>query len=67
MLFLCRFKLIEKMEDRQVILNHEQIQQKLRRIACQIYEDNISEKNIYIAGIVRSGYVMAAKLRDIIV
>ena len=66
MLFLCRFKLIEKMEDRQVILNHEQIQQKLRRIACQIYEDNISEKNIYIAGIVRSGYVMADKLRDII-
>ncbi|HNU48030.1 MAG TPA: phosphoribosyltransferase, partial [Bacteroidia bacterium] len=54
------------MENRQVILNHDQIQQKLRRIACQIYEDNINEKSIYIAGIARSGYVMAAKLRDII-
>ncbi|HCI58097.1 MAG TPA: phosphoribosyltransferase, partial [Bacteroidetes bacterium] len=41
------------MENRQVILNHAQIQQKLRRIACQIYEDNINEKSIYIAGIAR--------------
>lgn len=45
-----------------LILNHKQIEQKIRRIAYQIYENNIAEKEIILAGITKSGYKLAQKL-----
>jgi len=47
-----------------LILNHIQIEHKIRRIAFQIYENNIDEKEIFLAGIAKSGYVFAQRLKD---
>ncbi len=48
------------------ILSHEQIQHKIRRIAYQIYESNVSEKRIIVAGIVGGGLNFATKLKEIL-
>lgn len=45
-----------------LILNNLQIEQKIQRIAYEIYEDNFEENEIIIAGIQNSGYVLAKKL-----
>ena len=45
------------------ILNHQDIQHKIRRIAYQIYETNLDEKQIILAGIQGNGYVFAEKLK----
>ncbi|MDT0295096.1 phosphoribosyltransferase family protein [Mesonia ostreae] len=47
-----------------LILNHIEIEHKIRRIAFQIYENNIEEKEIVLAGIARSGYIFAEKLKE---
>ena len=47
-----------------VILTEQQINQKIRRIAFQILENNIEEKQIYLAGIAENGYIFAKKLKD---
>lgn len=44
------------------ILNQEQIRHKIRRIAYQIYESNIHENEIIIAGIAENGFVLAEKI-----
>ena len=44
------------------ILSHEQILQKIDRIAFQIIEDNLEEKEIYIVGIANKGYTLAKYL-----
>lgn len=49
-----------------LILNHRQIEQKIRRIAFQIYEYNSEEKEIVLAGIMNSGYELAQKLAGIL-
>lgn len=49
-----------------VILNKQQIDHKLRRIAFQIYEANVDEKEIVIAGIVENGFLLAKKLKIIV-
>lgn len=46
----------------QNILSHQQIQYKIERIAYQIYEANVSEKEIIIAGIEGGGIDFAKKL-----
>lgn len=46
------------------ILSPDQIQQKIKRIAFQIWEDNIEEKEIVIAGIVDYGYIIAGRLKQ---
>jgi len=38
-----------------IILDKKQIDHKIRRIAYQIYENNVSEKEIIIAGIYENG------------
>ena len=48
------------------ILSHVQIQHKIRRIAYQIYESNVSEKKIIIAGIVGGGLNFAKKLQAVL-
>lgn len=49
-----------------LILNKEQIQQKSRRIAYQILEDNFEETHIVLVGIADRGYVFAKRLQTIL-
>ena len=48
------------------ILDHEQIQHKINRIAYQIYEANAEEKEIIIAGIDGGGLLFAKKIAKIL-
>ncbi|KIX22230.1 phosphoribosyltransferase [Flavobacterium sp. 316] len=45
-----------------IILNHQEIQHKIKRISYQIFETFVNEKEIIIAGISKSGYVLAEKI-----
>ncbi len=45
-----------------VILNHFEIQDKIKRIAYQIYECNAEESEVILAGIDKNGYILAEKL-----
>lgn len=47
-----------------IILNHQEIQHKIRRIAYQIYESNVYEEDIILAGIESNGYILAKKLKQ---
>jgi pyrimidine operon attenuation protein/uracil phosphoribosyltransferase len=49
-----------------VILDHKAINHKIRRIAFQIYESNVNEKEIILAGIDKNGYVFAKKLKTVL-
>ncbi len=49
-----------------IILNTIQINQKIRRIAYQIYERNSNEKEVIIVGIIGNGYIFAEKLVEIL-
>ncbi|OUR92396.1 phosphoribosyltransferase [Flavobacteriales bacterium 34_180_T64] len=46
------------------ILNHQEIQHKIKRIAYQIYENNVNEKEVILAGIDSNGYILAKKLKS---
>lgn len=48
------------------ILNHQQIQQKIDRIAYQILEDCFEEKEIIVAGIASRGYTLAKRLKVVL-
>lgn len=48
------------------ILSHDQIQHKIRRIAYQIYEANVDEKEIVLAGIVGGGLSFAKKIQGVL-
>ncbi|MBT8184418.1 MAG: phosphoribosyltransferase [Eudoraea sp.] len=52
------------MENR--ILTHQQIQHKIRRIAYQIYEANVDEKQLIIAGIDGGGLQFAKKIQSVL-
>ncbi len=47
-----------------IILSRAQIEQRINRIAYQVYEDNVDEQEIIIAGIAKSGFVFAQKIVD---
>ena len=49
--------------NRTVILTNQQINHKIRRIAYQVYENNIDEKEIILAGIKNKGFILAKKLK----
>ncbi|MGB5420075.1 phosphoribosyltransferase domain-containing protein [Algibacter sp.] len=49
-----------------IILNHNEINHKIRRIAFQIYESNVNEKEVILAGIDKNGYVFAKKLKTVL-
>ena len=49
-----------------VILDKKQIAHKLKRIAYQIYEINVEEEEVVIAGIKENGFVFAKKLKTIV-
>lgn len=46
-----------------LLLTKSQIEQKINRIAYQIYEDNFNESELFIAGIAKSGMIFAELLR----
>jgi pyrimidine operon attenuation protein/uracil phosphoribosyltransferase len=48
------------------ILNTQQIHQKLNRLAYEIYEHTLEEKEIMLTGIEGNGYLVAKKLTTII-
>ncbi|MCB7480960.1 phosphoribosyltransferase domain-containing protein [Christiangramia sediminis] len=50
------------MKEHHLILDQKQIKHKIRRIAYQIYESNVEEKEIIIAGIAKNGFILAEKL-----
>ncbi len=49
-----------------LILNSQQIQQKIDRIAYQMLEDNFDEDEIMIAGILPQGNKIAKRIKDIL-
>ncbi len=49
-----------------LILNSKQIQQKINRIAYEIYENNYDEKEIIIAGIAGNGYFLAKRIVEVL-
>lgn len=48
------------------ILSHEEIMHKIKRIAYQIYESNVNEKEVILAGIDSNGYLIAKKLKTVL-
>lgn len=48
------------------ILNHQQIQQKIDRIAYQVLEDNFDEEEVIIAGILPRGDKIAKRIKVIL-
>ena len=49
-----------------LILDKQQIQQKINRMAYQILEDNLNEKEVVLAGIWDRGYKLALRLKSIL-
>ena len=52
--------------NKSIILNNEKVQHKIKRIAYEIYETNIDEKEVILAGIQKNGYTLAQMLKDIL-
>jgi len=53
-------------ESQLLILDKKQIQQKINRIAYQILEDNLDEKEIVLAGIWDRGYKIGLRLKKVL-
>ena len=45
-----------------IILNHQELEHKIKRITYQIYETFAEEEEIILAGISKNGYVFAEKI-----
>ena len=45
-----------------IILNHQEIEHKIKRISYQIYETFVDEQEVIIAGISKSGFILAGKI-----
>ncbi|MVN92170.1 phosphoribosyltransferase family protein [Mucilaginibacter aquatilis] len=54
------------MAEKLLILNKQQIQQRIDRIAYQILEDNFEEQEIVIAGILTQGSVIAKRIKAVL-
>lgn len=53
-------------KSKQIILTHHEIEHKIKRIAYQIYESNVNEQELILAGIDGNGFLLAEKLRDVL-
>ena len=49
-----------------IILNHLEIEHKIKRIAYQIYETFVEEDEIILAGIASNGYTFAKKISQVL-
>ena len=47
-----------------IILAHKQITHIIKRMAYQVYEDNISEEELIVAGVRGEGYILAQLIAD---
>ena len=47
-----------------LILNGAQIEQKINRLAFQIYENNFDEKHVVVCGIAERGFLLARKIYE---
>jgi pyrimidine operon attenuation protein / uracil phosphoribosyltransferase len=54
------------MANKVIVLNHQQIEQKINRIAYELYETNFDEPAMYLVGISGQGLTLANRLKDII-
>ena len=54
------------MKKKQIILNQEEITNKINRIAFSIIEDYHTEKSITLIGFDNNGYIIAEKIKQII-
>ena len=52
------------MGNRIIILDHQKIEQKIKRIAYEIYESNVDVTSLVIAGIDERGYELALRLKN---
>ena len=50
--------------EKNIILTHNQIEHKIKRIAYQIYETFVDEQEIVIAGIASNGFTFAKKIGE---
>ena len=50
--------------EKNTILNHQEIQHKIKRIAYQIYESNVNEEELIIEGIEKNGFLLAKKIKS---
>jgi len=48
------------------VLNHQQIESKIQRIAWQIYESHQNEKEILLAGIATKGFFLAEEIKKVL-
>lgn len=53
-------------ESATLILNHEQVMQKLRRLAYEIYENNVQVDELLLAGIEQQGFFIAELLKGLL-
>jgi len=49
----------EQVTEKSLVLNKAQVEQKIRRVAFEIYENNFKEKSIVLGGIDGQGYTLA--------
>lgn len=47
-----------------LILNQTQIAHKIKRMAYQVYEANVDEQEVIIAGIKENGFILAQKIKE---
>ncbi len=53
-------------EGRTIVLEHDRIQRKLRRIAFRIYEDNVREQGLVLVGVAPRGSKLAERLKRLL-
>lgn len=49
-----------------LVLDSKQIEQRINRIAYELYENNYEEKNIIMAGIAPNGYLLAQRIAKVL-
>jgi pyrimidine operon attenuation protein/uracil phosphoribosyltransferase len=52
------------MSESNLILDHHKIDQKINRIAFQLFEDNYDQEEIIMAGIAKNGFLFAEILKE---
>ena len=52
------------MPESTIILSNKQIAHKVKRMAYQVYESNVNEKEVIVAGIQKNGFLLAKKIKS---
>ena len=60
--FFKELAIFEKYMKEKKILDKEQIQEKIKRISYEIYEENFDDKSILICGIEKNGSIISKKI-----